>query len=40
MGAGFLTGFRAALTGSAAAEWLGAAIALAFIRSDSLRQTA
>jgi EmrB/QacA subfamily drug resistance transporter len=38
MGAGFLTGFRAALAGSAAAEWLGAAIAFAFIRSDSLKQ--
>jgi len=38
MSAGFLEGFRAALTGSAAAEWLGAAIALAFIRSDSLKQ--
>ena len=38
MGAGFLAGFRAALTGAAAAEWLGAAVAFAFIRSDSLRQ--
>jgi len=40
MSAGFLTGFRAALAGGAAAEWLGAAIAFAFIRSDSLKQAA
>ena len=35
-GSGFLPGLRAALTGSGAAEMLGAVIALAFIRRDSL----
>ena len=39
MGEGFLAGLRAALTGSGVAEWLGAFIALVFIRGDSLRQT-
>ena len=38
MGAGFLPGLHAAMSGSAAAELLGAAIALAFIRKDSLRR--
>jgi DHA2 family methylenomycin A resistance protein-like MFS transporter len=38
MGEGFLAGFRAALTGSSAAEWLGALIALAFIRRQSMQQ--
>lgn len=37
-GAGFLPGLRAAMTGGGAAELLGAVIALALIRSDSLRQ--
>lgn len=37
LGAGFLPGLRAAMSGSAAAELLGAAIALGFIRKDSLR---
>ena len=35
-GAGFLPGLRWAMTGGGAAELLGAVIALAFIRSDSL----
>jgi EmrB/QacA subfamily drug resistance transporter len=39
MGAGFLPGLHAAMSGSTAAELLGAAIALAFIRKDSLRAT-
>ena len=37
MGAEFLPGLHAAMSGSAAAELLGAAIALAFIRKNSLR---
>jgi EmrB/QacA subfamily drug resistance transporter len=36
MGAGFLAGLRAALTGSGAAELLGAVIAFAFIKRTSL----
>lgn len=36
MGEGFLPGLRAALTGSAAAELLGAVIAFAFIKRNSL----
>jgi hypothetical protein len=36
MGAGFLPGLRAALTGSGAAELLGAVIAFAFIKRSSL----
>jgi MFS transporter, DHA2 family, methylenomycin A resistance protein len=40
MGAGFLAGLHAAMSGSAAAELLGATIALTFIRKDSLRATA
>ncbi|HXD44041.1 MAG TPA: MFS transporter [Pseudolabrys sp.] len=36
----FLNGMRAALSGSGAAELLGAIVAVAFIRKDSLRQTA
>jgi DHA2 family methylenomycin A resistance protein-like MFS transporter len=36
MGEGFLSGVRAALTGSAAAELLGAVIAFNFIRRNSL----
>jgi len=39
MGSGFLAGLRAALVGAGTAEWLGALIALAFIRGDALRQT-
>jgi MFS family permease len=35
-GSGFLPGLRAALIGSAVAEFIGAAIAFAFIRRDSL----
>jgi len=35
-GEGFLSGLRAALTGSGVAELIGAAIAIAFIRRDSL----
>jgi DHA2 family methylenomycin A resistance protein-like MFS transporter len=38
MGVGFQTGFRAALSDAGAAEWLGALIALTFIRRDSLDQ--
>jgi hypothetical protein len=36
-GPGFLPGLRAAMTGSAASELLGAVIAFAFIRHDSLK---
>jgi hypothetical protein len=39
MGPHFLAGVRAALSGSGAAEWLGALLAFAFIRCDSLQQT-
>jgi EmrB/QacA subfamily drug resistance transporter len=39
-GARFLAGLRAALTGSGAAELLGAAVAFAFIRGDALKQAA
>jgi MFS family permease len=39
MGGGFLAGMRAALTGGAAAEFLGAVIALVFIHGDALKQT-
>jgi predicted MFS family arabinose efflux permease len=39
-GAGFLPGLHAALMGSGAAELIGAAVALAFIRRNSLHATA
>lgn len=38
MSEGFLAGLRAAMAGSGAAEWLGALIALAFIRRNSMQQ--
>jgi len=38
MGEGFLAGLRAAMTGSGTAEWLGAFIALGFIRRNSMQQ--
>jgi EmrB/QacA subfamily drug resistance transporter len=37
-GADFLAGMRMALTGGGAAELIGAAVAIAFIRKDSLKQ--
>jgi len=37
-GADFLTGMRAALSGGGAAELVGAVVAIAFIRKDSLKQ--
>jgi len=38
MGQGFLAGLRAAMAGSGSAEWLGALIAFAFIRRNSMQQ--